>query len=53
MAEFKQKDRIVLLKAKLTVYIGKSKKVFKPDPNPENSFEGSEKCKKGPNWGRI
>ena len=31
----KQKDRAVLLKPKLIVYIGKSQKVFEPDPNPK------------------
>ena len=31
----KQKDRAVLQKPKLNVYIGRSQKVFEPDPNPK------------------
>ena len=31
----KQKDRAVLQKPKLIVYIGRSQKVFEPDPNPK------------------
>ena len=43
----KQKDRAVLVKPKLIVYIGQSQQSFEPDPNSTNSSEGSKKSKKG------
>ena len=46
----KSKDRTVLQEPKLIVYIGRSKKVFESDPNPQKSPEGTKKCKKGPKF---
>ena len=34
------------------MFVG-TKKVFEPDPNPENSPERPQKCKKGPKFSRI
>ena len=54
VAELKQKDRAVLQKPKLIVYIGGSpRKFFEPNPNHKNSPEGPKKCRKDPKFGRI
>ena len=42
-AWWKWEDRAVLFKPKLIVYIRRSQKFFKPDPNPINSPEGQKK----------
>ena len=44
----KQKVKAVLPKPKLIVYIGRSQKVFEPDPSSKNSPEGTKSAKKGP-----
>ena len=50
----KQKDRTVLPKPKLIVYIGKSTKMFlNLTQTPEIAPKGSKKCKKGSNCGQI
>ena len=51
--ELKHKVMAVLPKPKLIVYIGRSQKVFEPDPSPKNSPEESKKYKKGLEFGRI
>ena len=49
MDVLKTKDRAVLSKPKLIVYIGLlEKKVFEPDSNPKNCPQGSKKGKKAP-----
>ena len=42
----KLKDRAILPKPKLIVYIVRSQKVFVPQPNPQKGPEGPKKCKK-------
>ena len=47
----KRKDRAVLHKPKLIVYIGRSqKKGFEPDPKSKNSSERVQKVPKWPQW---
>ena len=49
----KQRDGAVLPKPMLIVYICSSQKVFDHEPDPTNSFEGSNKCKKAPIVGEL
>ena len=50
----KHKDRAVLPKPKLTVYIRRSpKKFLSLTPTPKPAPKGSKKCQKGPNCGQI
>ena len=53
VSNWAKSKNILTFKAVLQMVVQSPKKVFEPDPNPKNSPERPQKCKKGPKFGRI